>query len=744
MVTIIRMKGFFRFVAVVVALGLIAFLGACYWYGWRPLGELSGTIHEPVSAPGTISRDAIGVPHIQAATWQDAIFLQGYAMAQDRLWQMDGLRRRAAGELAEVAGAAAYPFDYEARRLGLARIAEKQEANLSAEDRAVMEAFARGVNHFIETHQDQLPLEFSLLGYAPKPWRVHDCMLAGIELYRTLTSTWRAEINKQHLLEQGDPAMVEYLFPTHIGADRQPGSNAWVISGAHTASGKPLLSNDPHLEFALPSPWYLVHLQAPDLDVTGATIVGLPGVVTGHNQKIAWGVTNLEFDVQDLYSTIVEKQSDRFLLNGKLVQAQHEQQTILVKNGKPVVLDQLITPTGAPLFEVDGKQMVLRWSAEETGGFTYPFLEVDRASNWDEFRAALKHFGGPGQNFVYADTAGNIGYQATGRLPLRKGCDGDVPADGTKNICEWNGFIPFDDLPHVYNPESGRIATANQNPFPENALYPVHGNFASPYRARQIYARLEAREQWKPEEMLSVQTDVYSAFGLFLAKQIATAAGRDQNADRRNSANFQQAVAALQSWDGRMQKEQAAPMIVMRTLARLRETVAERFSSGKNGGARLSSGDSIPTTSIEKLLYERPRDWFTNYDELLLNSLAAALLPNAVQRQFGDGQPLHLISPVAGRIPLIGSLFNLGPAPMSGAPTTVLQYTGRLGPSLRITEDLSDWERSTANLVTGESGQRLSLHYKDQWNAYMSGRSFPMQFGKVEAKEVLRVEPGQK
>lgn len=720
----------------IIAVFVCSLAGATYWLGIRPLPETSGRVLAPISVQAKISRDARGVPHIQAASIEDALFLEGYAMAQDRLWQMDALRRRAAGELSEIVGKAALTLDMESRRLGLAHIAEMQEANLSAEDRAVMQAFAGGVNFFIETHRGKLPLEFTLLRYAPKPWRARDSMLAGMEMYRTLTTSWPRELAKEKMLEHGDRAKVALLFPARTGMDRQPGSNAWVISGAHTASGKPILANDPHLEFALPSPWYLAHLAAPGLDVTGATIVGLPGIVTGHNRDIAWGVTNLEFDVQDLYREQMDRQTGQYMFLGKPARARKIEEWIAVKGAPAVKLETWITEHGPVLLDENGRYLSLRWSAAEKGAFTYPFVELDRARNWEEFRSALRRFGGPGQNFVYADTRGNIGYQATGRLPLRKTCRGDVPADGDRGDCEWDGMVPFEDLPSLYNPPSGRIATANQNPFPPNTDFQVAGNFAPPYRARQIQARLAAKENWKPQEMLSVETDVYSGFAEALARQLTKVL------EKRTARTKTREL--LQQWNGQMDARGAAPMLIMLTYAELRKRIADRAAPGF--GEQYQA--SLSTAAIAQLLEQRPKDWFADFDELLIQCLNAAMDEGSKTQgrdfekwQWGAYQPLSIVNPVVGRLPLLGRFVDIGPVEMRGAPTTVFQYTGRLGPSLRIITDLADLDHSFANLATGESGQILSPHYKDQWDAYYHARSFPMEFEKLKASDVLIVDP---
>jgi penicillin amidase len=723
-----------------IAVLLFAVLVAGYWYGWRPLPQTSGQVSAPIAAEARIVRDALGVPHIQAASVEDAIFLEGLAMAQDRLWQMDALRRRAAGELAEVVGAQALASDEEARRMGLQRIADAQQRSARPEERAVLAAFARGVNFFIETHRGRLPLEFALLNYDPRPWTVADCWLAGLEMYRTLTTNWRTELLKASMLASGDRAKVEFLFPPAGGSDPQPGSNAWAIGGARSATGKPILSNDPHLEFSLPSPWYLVALKAPGLDVTGASIIALPGVVLGHNGRIAWGITNLEFDVQDLYREKIDLRTGRYQAGDKVAQAQPERDAISVKGARPVVLTNWVTRHGPLLAGDRESQYALRWTASETGGLTFPFLALDRAQDWTQFRAALEGYGGPGLNFVYADSAGNIGSQVAGRLPVRKTCAGDTPSDGTGQECEWAGFIPFEQLPQSFNPESGVIVSANQNPFPAGFADPVTGNFASLYRAAQIRSLLNAKTKWRAEDMLTVQTDVYSAFDRFLAQQIVAAF----DAQKTKPVNLADAVDTLRQWNGRMEKDAAAPMVVSLVYDQLRNLMGERAAVGFGNAYQTRNAPRV----VERLLRERPQDWFPDYDALLLRCLTGAFETGrklqgskASRWDYGQYRALRIDSPVAGRMPLLGRYFNIGPIPMSGAPTTVMQRTGGLGPSLRMTVDLGDLEHSFANLVTGESGQRFSSHYKDQWEAYYAGRSFPMPFSRVDAKEILRVTP---
>ncbi|MGH9662408.1 MAG: penicillin acylase family protein, partial [Bryobacteraceae bacterium] len=543
----------------IAGVALVAGTGA-WWFAWRPLPRTSGVVTTLVERPVKISRDRLGVPHISAQTIDDALFAQGYVTAQDRLWQMEALRRFAGGELAEIAGVAALESDREARTLRLRKLADDAQRKLPATDRAAMAAYARGVNAFLETHRDRLPLEFSLLRVEPRPWRVSDSVLAGLYMFRNLTTTWKDEIQKRNLLAGGDRDKVNTLFPVRTGGEAQPGSNAWAIAGKHTATGRPILANDMHLEWGLPGVWYMAHLAAPGLNASGVTVPGLPGVIVGHNDRIAWGIANLHYDVQDLYI--------------ETGQARAEPETILVKGGRPAPMIVLAGRHGPIVVAAAGERLSLRWTASEPGIFQFPFLDVNRARNWTEFRAALERFPGPGANFVYADVEGNIGYQAAGRLPIRKNHAGDVPAgeDG-----DWLGYIPFDELPTAFNPADGVIVTANQNPFPASYRYAVHGNFASHYRSTQIRRLLGSRGGWRAADMLAVQKDVYSAFSHFLARTLV------ESHQRRKATNpiLQAPVELLRGWNGQMEHDRPEPLIVTLGFQHLRKAVAERASPGK-------------------------------------------------------------------------------------------------------------------------------------------------------------------
>ena len=736
-------------VNVLIAIALVAACAIFYWVFYRALPQTSGKIETFVQQPVEVDRDALGVPHIRAHSIEDALVAEGYTVAGDRMWQMDTLRRLAAGELSEVIGPVAIESDRESRRLRLRRIAEEIYVAMSPEDKTFLAAYARGVNAYIVSHRGHYGFEFTLLNYDPRSWSAVDSLLVGLQMFRTLTSDWKTKLVKEQMLRDGEPDKVNYLFPIRSGlefvpgGDAHPGSNAWAVAGSHTASGKPLLSSDMHLEFSIPGIWHIVHLQAPGLNVAGVELPGVPGVIVGHNDRIAWGVTNLGFDVQDLYKERIDLRTGKYVFRNQLEQARAEREVILIKGRAPEEMSMWVTRHG-PVFDMEhGSVMSLKWTAGDPSIFHNIFLDVDRARNWDEFKAALAKFGGPGQNFVYADVDGNIGYHATGKLPVRHNYYGDVPVDGSTGENEWEGYIPFDELPQAWNPNNGFVVTANQNPFPADYAYHVAGGFAPQYRSRQILDMLRVGAgKLKPADTLKIQKDVYSGFQKFLGQQIVAAYDRRGAKD----ALLSPAVEMLRMWDGQMDRDRAEPLITALTYQYLRKAIAERAAPGSGAIYDVQLSPAI----VERILKEHPADWFGDYNELVLRCFADAMEEgeriqgkNPTHWKWGKSNFVELRHPIGSRIPVIGTYFNVGDIPMSGGPTTVKQSKGKLGPSERMNASVGNWDDSLLNLPVGESGHVASSHYKDEWSAYYNGQSFPMQFGKVDVKSTVTLVPAK-
>ena len=496
----------------------------------------------------TIRRDERGIPYVEAQNDEDLFFGQGYATAQDRLWQMDLFRRTARGELAEIFGIAlsTFPLDQDKlhRTYGFAQEAEAEIAAASPRTRLMMEAYARGVNAYASSlDRKSMPPEFQILQYDFRPWTPADTCVVVKIFHEALSDTWRLDIMRQalsvlpaekraELLPEispidvlvvgkdtqsktksahvaGQPVSTETLAKlAHnqeiaaaaldrigFGTDALAASNNWVVSGSHTVTGKPLLANDPHLRPTAPSIWHLIHLSAPGVRVAGVATAGLPGVIIGHNDRIAWGFTNVGPDVQDLY---VEKfnpdNPKQYQTPGGWQDAVIRTEQIKVRKSfgssefDTINYDVTVTRHGPIIFEGDGKRYALRWTAlDPTKNNAESSFVLNRARNWKEFNTALESFTAPTQNIVYADVDGHIGYHATGIVPIRKSGDGGVPYDGATDAGEWTSYIPIAKLPTLYDPPSGIIVTANQRIVGTDYPYFLTHSWAQPYRARRIW-----------------------------------------------------------------------------------------------------------------------------------------------------------------------------------------------------------------------------------------------------------------
>ncbi len=745
------MKRALTYLNLLTGLLLVAALRLVYWSVWRPLPQTSGEVTAGVTRPVSIRRDSQGVPHIRAATIEEALFAQGYVTAQDRLWQMDAIRRLASGELSEIIGPATLTQDREARQLRVRRIAERAVALMPPADRRWLAAYARGVNAFLDSHRRELPVEFHLLDYQPRPWSPADSFAVALQMHRQMTNSWEEDVKKADLLEKGDPAKIARLFAIRTGREELPGSNAWAISGQRTASGKPILANDPHLAFTFPSTWYQVHLQADGLDVAGVSLPGVPAVIIGHNRRIAWGVTNLGYDVQDLYIERMDLNTGQYLTERGVAQAVAEEERIAVR-GQPVqTLRQWVTRHGPASIRQGDRILALRWAAAEPESAQFPMIDLNRAGNWTEFRAALERYPGPGMNFVYADGEGHIGYQAAGRLPNRPHHDGDLPVDGASGQFEWDGWIPFAEMPSAFDPPSGLIVTANQNPWPVNTPRRIHGGFAPPYRANQIRALLNARAKgWKAADMLAIQTDIYSASLHRLAQAVVQAVDRKGMPPGVNAAT----VTLLRDWNGQMRPDGGAPYLITLTYLSARRLIADRAAPGK--GAAWST--EIAHGIVDRLVTERPKDWFVEWDEVLREALRDGAGtaernqgPDPAKWRYGALLEVTITHPVLAKlplptkVPLVGYLAEYlqraGPVAMGGSTTTIKQTSQTLGPSMRFIAELGDWDQSLLNITIGQSGQPFSRHYRDQWRPYREGRSFPMRFAQLGDGPELILRP---
>jgi penicillin amidase len=770
-------------VRIVIALLILAGLivaGAGSWFYWRArssLPQLDGMLKvEGLSAPVEVLRDARGVPHLRAESMDDLLFAQGYVTAQDRLWQMDLSRRLAFGELSELVGEPTLRLDIENRTLGFRQVAERTVGELDPGTRRLLEAYSRGVNTFLSAHINRLPIEFTVLRYRPSPWRDIDTFGAVLNMNKMLNTDWPTKLMRERIRARLQPELYADLFPDHSPLDHpvaeplilppgktrgvslsspaednaldpvltsliestEPalnglGSNNWVLNGSHTQSGKPLLANDPHLGHGIPSIWYMIHLKAPGINVSGVSLPGVPGVIIGHNERIAWGMTNTGPDVQDLYiETFEGPDSRKYLHNGRWFESDIRDEVIKIRGKTEYHLKVISTRHGPVVSHDGGRDLALRWTALEKGYLNTSVLNIDRAQNWTEFTAALKSFSGPMQNFVYADVDGNIGYYAAGWVPIRKLGDGTVPVPGSSDEYDWTGYVPFEGLPHAYNPPVGIIATANGRVVPDGYPYFITSEWEPPYRTARIYNLLEAGNRFTVQDMLKIQCDIHPLDDEWLAKQVVQASFHHPPRD----PEAQYALGLLRHWDGEARVDSGATLVAEVT----RHAFLERILRPKLGADFMGYHWPMQTVFLQNVVSNRWERWLPREDisfsETLIRSLEEGVkrIPGMVGNKghdawrWGDTIPLTFRHPLSGGSWIFGRLFNVGPFPQAGTASTVKQTSSSLGPSMRMVVDFSNLDASVQNITLGESGQVFSPHYKDQFEAWYNGRSFPMLF----------------
>jgi penicillin amidase len=817
-----------RVVAFVLSLILLAVLGLCGWFyslARSALPQLDGRLRVlGLTAPVKVIRDGHGSPVIDAANLNDLFFAQGYVTAQERLFQMDGMRRFAAGELSEVFGSDYLEHDRQQRILGLKVVAQKTVEALPTEDRSRFEAYARGVNAYLEAHRDRLPLEFRMLRYSPRPWTPEDSTLIGVQMVEDLSSSPRHALMREKILAKLGPELTADLYVNSSWHDRPPtvsrptldqeikgedqnddededddsgadssvtgltprpdvpalpslpemfwderalvlGSNNWVVSGAHTVSGKPLLSNDMHLHNQMPNLWYEAHLRCAsgNFDVAGVTLPGYPYVIVGHNQRIAWGFTNLGPTVEDVYVETFNSDG-QYLTPEGWKQPEHRREVIHTKEKPDVIVDVVLTRHGPIVTDMvpgEARKLALRWTLYD--GMRSPFFAVDSAQKWEEFRRAFSELDAPGQNVVYADVDGNIGYQATGKIPIRAAGDGSLPENGSDDAHEWIGYIPFDKLPSIFNLPTGIIATANSRITPDGFRYSLSTEWEAPWRSARIYRVLESGKKFSAADMLALETDIYSELDRFFGERLVYAVDHAKNPSIRAKA----AAEILRQWDGRMIENSPAPTIAVEA----RQELTRLLLEPKLGAAPKDPQELETTLSwksyrwmmssvwLENVVQHQPKRWlpetYANYDDLLTAAVEAAIDSNPAHGsdapqdlnswKWGNFHPVEIQHPVYGRIPVLRRWTGPGLQPQSGSEYTVKAVSRSHGPSERMTVDLANLDQSTLNLVTGEAGNLLSPYYLDQWNAWYEGFTFAWPFSgpavdKARAHELV-LEP---
>lgn len=759
----------------------------------------------------TVVRESWGIPHIYASNPHDLFFAQGYVHAQDRFWQMEFWRRIGAGRLSEILGESALDQDRFIRTVGWHRAAARELEAMDEETLTVLEAYAEGVNAYISSHQRRLGLEFTALGltgarFEPEPWTPLDTISWGKVMAWDLSGNRSDELLRAQIAAKLGTSAVDTLVPAYpddrpvivpslteaslqavpeaaftphaLGTGGVLGSNNWVVAGERTETGMPILANDPHLGIQMPSIWYEIGLHCepvgPDCpyNVVGASFASTPGVIIGHNDHIAWGVTNLGPDVQDLFIEKVNPENpNQYAYQGEWYDMKIVREEIEVAGrDEPLVMDVRITRHGPIINDVVGgteemwdfgwQPLAFSWTALQPGSLMRSVILLDRASNWEEFREALSYWDAPSQNFGYADVEGNIGYQAPGRIPIRAAGDGAMPVPGWTGEYEWVDTIPFDELPRAFNPEEGYIVTANNAVVDESYEYLLTKDWAPGYRAQRIVELIEADTSLSLADMQAIQGNHSPVWAEEVLSYLLVLPSADA------SPRAAKALEMLREWDGRAVRDSAGAAI----FEAFRLQLIDNTFGDELGAQLLERARPTAMDALLDLLPEEDSPWFDDVttpdvetrDEVLMQALEEAveeltttLGRNMSRWQWGELHTATFENQSLGQsgIGLAERVFNRGPFPVDGTVATVNQegysfsepYGVTTLSSYRQVIDMNDFTRSVSMHTTGQSGHPFHHHYDDMIDSWRDIGYHPMLWERenveADAEGVLLLRP---
>lgn len=792
---------FWRFLLILVAvvLGFVLIVGAISVRAQFP--KTDGELQLPgLQARVEVLRDSYGIPHIYAQNPHDLFMAQGFVEAQDRFWQMEFWRRIGTGRLSEILGASGLETDKFVRTIGWHRTAEEEIELMDPEVRSVFEAYGEGVNAFLKIHPDGKSIEFQLLrlngvDYEPEPWTLINSMTWAKFMAWNLGGNMDSELARAHIVARVGVSGLETLMPPYgegypvivphpinsaslqavpadpfnsdyFGSGQNIGSNSWAISGTRTESGTPLLANDPHLGIQMPSIWYEIGLHCdpvgPDCpyNVTGVTFPSAPAVIIGHNDNIAWGLTNLGPDVQDLFIEKINPENpDQYEYLGKWEDMEIVREEIIVAGeDEPVVVFSRSTRHGPIINDIVGgseeewafgwEPLALKWTALEPGRIFNSLLLLSKAQNWDEFRVATRDWNVPSQNMLYADREGNIGYQSPGLIPIRRRGDGSLPVPGWTGDYEWIDFIPFEELPRSFNPPEGYIVTANHAVVGDEYPYFISMDWDPGYRARRIIEMIEGDDLLSFEDMQRMQGDNISVAALDILPYILQISPDDPAQA--------QALDMLRVWDGDMHRDSAQAAL----FETLKLSMVERVFADELGEQLVSKIRWDLGVALTRLLEKGSIEWFDDIrteevesqEEILLIALADsleylddALGSNASKWRWGDLHTATFENQTLGKsgIPPIEWLLNRGPVETDGTAGAVNATSYNMNepfslvslPSYRQVVDLQYFENSQSMHTTGQSGNTFHKHYDDMIDPWRNIEYHPMLWtrGQVEA-----------
>jgi penicillin amidase len=770
-------------------------LGIGWWWIHRSVSPLDGQIPlAGLRSTVEVRFDRFAVPHVFAGSDPDAWRAVGYLQGRDRLWQMELYRRAASGRLSELLGEATIAIDQRFLTLGLRYAAEREWDRTPANVRTAFESYVAGVNAAMAVGRGKLPLEHQLLGLTPEPWTPIDSLAISKLFAWRLGENHRAELLRYALVQKLGPRALE-LFPgsqewapvilerTGGAADKEqraefnypPGlewlspdaramSNAWVVHGSRTASGRPILANDPHLAIEMPSVWWEVHVVSDTLNVAGVTIPGIPFVVIGHNARIGWGLTNAGSDMQDFFIEQLDSSRQHYRVGDDWVPLQIRRHEIRVSGcDEPVIFEVRSTRHGpirnpddwydvysgdAPLPAQLGETVLaLKWQPVLEGNAAGAFDRMARAASWAEFVDAVRRFSAPAQNFVYADVDGNIGYAMSGLLPVRAGSDGVLPVPGDPSDADWQGWVDTSLLPAVLNPPAGHIVTAN-NEVDRGLPYLVTRDWAAPFRAQRITELLGDRSGLDFAAMQQIHADVVSLSADFIL----------------NAIELPESMKELRTWDRRVDHRPASLMYEAFEEALWRRTFADEMSTPLYDRFYRYAGRER-VAGLHAVISDPRSPWFDDRstpdvietrDDIV--RLAAAEALSVLRALFGerarwrwdDAHAVKFSHSLSGGGRLLDWFFSRGPVPVGGDSTTVNKTTVDLrrpyatseAASYRQILDIGAWDASLGVNIAGQSGHPRSPHYFDQNRLWRAGQYRPLPFTRkaVEAATVSQLE----
>ena len=739
----------------------------------RCSGQIAAGVRQSVS----IGRDRWGIPHIFADSAADLFFGFGFAMAQDRLFQLDYLRRKGQGRVAEVLGPEGLPLDIIARTVGLNRIAKAEWDRLPRETQAVLEAFSAGINAWIETCGEQVPIEFDLLDYRPEPWTPIDSLAIESELQWYLTGRLpvivmpelakrvlgEGPLYREFLLgEEDDEAIVppeayrglsNKLPPESVGQAmgeaEGAGSNNWVVAGRHCQSGLPIVASDPHIAFEAVSCWYEAHLCGGEFNVAGMTYVGMPAIMFGRNERVAWGMTNNICSLRDLYQERTDPAHPNcFLFDGRWEPAQEIIETIQVRGSEPVsrtvrcsrngpIVDEILPPAAKHTGPVS-----LRWLGAHEGGWLTALLGIDRARNVAEFCEALRPWHVPTFNVVVADAEGQIAVQCAGRIPLRQTAERGY-RDGSDPEQVWTGLIPFAEMPHAIDPRRGWLATANNRLAGDDYPHPLAGTWISGYRAKRIRQIIETKlghAKFDRNDFGAMHQDAISLRAVnCLPGLLAAVAELDGRQDRA-------ATAMLQAWDGNVLPELAGPTLFNVFFSFWSKAVADVHFDGATAELLAKQCEGVAC----RLLADDPHGWFAEGQRLpairrvfsqTLAHLTQRFGPDPSEWRWGRLHRMPLVHVLGGRGDL-AQLLNHGDVPVRGDMATVCNtgsdpdWRATTGAGYRLIADLATQELLAID-AQSQSGVPASPHYSDQLAAWTAGEYHVLPLAREELAKIV-------